>query len=125
MSNAGLTRQAGHSYTELQKDAIFGKTGSRCTYCGKPLVRENYGGCSLKNPPDGSWEIEHWWAESTGGPHEFENWWPTCCECNDEKNQRDGDVYLFERIHSNRSVNQEIVDRFVAAGPGRPRTGPS
>lgn len=125
MSNAGFTRQAGHSYTEPQKDAISRKTGGRCTYCGRPLVRDNHGTCS-ENPPEGAWEIDHWLPESAGGETVFENLWPACCECNDEKGETDGDSYiLLHRASSNKSVNQKILQQVVNAGRGRLRTGPT
>lgn len=125
MTNAGFTRQAGHSYTEPQKDAIYRKTGGRCTYCGKTLVKENHGKCSEK-PPEGAWEIDHWLPESAGGQTVFENLWPACCECNDEKGQDDGELYLLRRgLFENKPVNREIIQRVVSAGPGRLRTGPT
>ena len=125
MSNSGftITKQAGHSYTEPEKDAIFGKTGGKCTYCGRPFLRENHGTCS-ENPSEGAWEIDHWWPEAKDGPHIPGNLWPACCKCNDEKGETNGDEYILQRIKSNKLINQETRQKLINAGANRPKTGP-
>jgi 5-methylcytosine-specific restriction endonuclease McrA len=101
---------------------VFLKTVGRCTYCGKQLDPRGYGMCSPIPAPDGAWEVDHWVPRSSfkneADAEEFENLWPACCGCNDEKGDSTGEAYIAKRkaqgLPTNTSV--AVIRRFEERG---------
>ena len=93
------------------------KTGVTCAYCAKRLDPSEYGKCSPIPAPDGAWEVDHWIPKSSfknsWNAEAFENLWPGCCGCNDEKADRTGEVYIAER-KSQRAADQHERGRHEA-----------
>ena len=77
------------------------KTDGNCTYCGKKLDPKEYGACLSVPTADGAWEVDHWIPKSSfkkaADAEAFENLWPACCGCNDEKGATTGEAYIAKR----------------------------
>ena len=121
MSNAGgWSKVAG--FSDVQKRAIFNKTGGKCVYCGKALVFENYGLCHADPTPDSAWEVDHWipksWFTLESDANFDSNYEPVCCACNDEKSDNyDGGAYLRYRGQRNIRYNPDTVRKYQNGHP--------
>ena len=104
---------------------MFAKGKGRCTFCGKPIVREHYDMCDNQAPPDTAWECEHWLPKSRGGTDDLDNLWPACCECNDEKDADTGEEYMLKRIDEEKPRNSNTEMRILFDNKHKGREPPT
>ncbi len=78
------------SFSKRELKKIFGKTGGRCRYCGKPLSFGNYGRRNGVLGVYGRWEVDHSKPQAKGGTDHLNNLYPACPSCNRSKGAKRG-----------------------------------
>jgi 5-methylcytosine-specific restriction endonuclease McrA len=101
---------------------VLAKAGVTCAYCGKALSPDEYGMCSPIPARDGAWEVDHWIPKSSfknpWDAEAFDNLWPACCGCNDEKRNTTGEEYIAKRKAAGLPINTTVavIKRFEERG---------
>ncbi|HUT98834.1 MAG TPA: HNH endonuclease signature motif containing protein [bacterium] len=107
------------AFSEKKKKMVWSKHPDSCAYCLKEIHYDDHGKCQA-NPPETAWEIEHdvpetddYWKITGKDPHNIDNLWPVCCDCNDTKDELWGYEYLdilkSEGIMCDEAVYGEIL----------------
>jgi 5-methylcytosine-specific restriction endonuclease McrA len=105
-------------YSKRTRRRVLLKTRVTCAYCGKALDPDEYGMSSPIPPPNGAWEVDHWIPKSSfknpWDAEAFENLWPACSGCNDEKSSTTGEEYIAKRKAAGLPINTSVavVKRF-------------
>ncbi len=90
-------------YSDSTLGGVFAKTAGHCTYCGGKLWRNHSDG-----EGEGAWTVDRWRPRSrvrtAAECDAFENLWPVCPTCREDKAETTGSEYLWSRYASQRSV---------------------
>ena len=83
-------------YGNSELKMIFKKRSGMCFYCGDRLFLESYGKTHL----EGSWEVDHRWPASKGGPKLLINLVPACISCNRKKGNQFAVTYMLVNLRN-------------------------